>query len=730
MYPPAFRRLTSGLGSEMARRLLKGGKVAAHKIQRGRLADSGGGNSRVRRRAIWRAIKHKRVGGVGALGAGDDDGTRGGSGADASDGLSGFLPQLFEQIYQTQDLDKVLEWLLNQAKARLGALRGDIVMLDDKHRLVVRKVIVTDEERSLKEGQACPKQSCMWTVFNDPLQVDTLLVPDVARHEHYYCSDRRVKYEAVVPFAFNGNRVGLLNVERGKSNDCEGRHTPFTPDEGNMLRRLADRAGIALHVFDVQRRQADLEERLLTDSPPKGRTGLRSTLEDILGVVKEDYGFTAGLIYIVEGDRLNVRGWLGRPRHTFGYSLTEDSFVGGIYRTSRPDWVADARRAPVDKVNPRGAHKFRISGPLIGMPLRFRGQVVGVLVCWSDRAAPRPAEYHKKHLRPLATLAAWKIGVFQAETGQAEQFKLFTSLVERLPFRVFRKDAQHRFTYANQEFLNHLKRNSFERDVKGRTDFDFYKDPLPRKFQHGDDVVMNTRQPRAINERNQLKDSSEIVDVRGFKAPILKGGKAIGVQGMFWDYSMEDRLAKQRGAIMALMGGALKAVTGKRELSEQARVLIAELNALLPKEGTRYRENRQPGDRSRGPSLNTDCQSVLDAMHHVLSKKPRKLRDFATNGEIQEEIDWQSVGDPGVRPDQKEANRRRQVWVYKRLNSLKGYRRVHVVGRRTKGKWYLGPGTPQPSAVSPEPIDRPPKTVGTTNVVTLEDEDTATGNDD
>ena len=122
----------------------------------------------------------------------------------------------------------------------------------------------------------------------------------------------------------------------------------------------------------------------------------------------------------------------------------------------------------------------------------------------------------------------------------------YHSLVENLPQNIFRKDAQGRFTFANQRFCQMLKRPLEE--IIGKTDFDFYPEPMARKFQEDDRRVMETGELFETVEQNQVPGGRTIY-VQVCKIPLRDAaGRTMGVQGIFWDITatIEAELALKR----------------------------------------------------------------------------------------------------------------------------------------------------------------------------------------
>jgi sigma-B regulation protein RsbU (phosphoserine phosphatase) len=131
----------------------------------------------------------------------------------------------------------------------------------------------------------------------------------------------------------------------------------------------------------------------------------------------------------------------------------------------------------------------------------------------------------------------------QVEENLRHSEALYHSLVETLPQNIFRKDAQGRFTFANQHFCKVLGRNLQE--ILGKTDFDFFPQALAQKYHEDDARVLETGKPYETVEEHQPPGGGKMY-VQVVKTPLYgSDGKAIGLQGIFWDIT-EQRLSEER----------------------------------------------------------------------------------------------------------------------------------------------------------------------------------------
>lgn len=128
----------------------------------------------------------------------------------------------------------------------------------------------------------------------------------------------------------------------------------------------------------------------------------------------------------------------------------------------------------------------------------------------------------------------------RAEDALRTSEALYHSLVETIPMNVWRKDAEGRFTFANQGFCAATGR-SLEQ-LLGKTDFDLFPPELAQKYRSDDAAVLATGETFSSMEEH-LTANQEVMYVRVVKLPVQDAnGKTVGTQGMFWDVTDVRRL--------------------------------------------------------------------------------------------------------------------------------------------------------------------------------------------
>jgi diguanylate cyclase (GGDEF)-like protein/PAS domain S-box-containing protein len=121
----------------------------------------------------------------------------------------------------------------------------------------------------------------------------------------------------------------------------------------------------------------------------------------------------------------------------------------------------------------------------------------------------------------------------------------YPSLVENVPYSIFRKDTEGRYTFGNRRYCE-----MHGLDLKGligKTDFDLYPAELACKYREDDRRSIERAEVIDLEEPHRdPKDPGRTQIVHTIKCPIFDlNGRAIGIQGMFADVTDRHRAAEQ-----------------------------------------------------------------------------------------------------------------------------------------------------------------------------------------
>lgn len=128
----------------------------------------------------------------------------------------------------------------------------------------------------------------------------------------------------------------------------------------------------------------------------------------------------------------------------------------------------------------------------------------------------------------------------RAEDALRASEALYHSLVETIPMNVWRKDAEGRFTFANQGFCAASGRSLDQ--LLGKTDFDLFPPEMAQKYRDDDAWVLATGNTFSSMEEHHTANQ-DVMFVRVVKLPVRDANdRIVGTQGMFWDVTDVRRL--------------------------------------------------------------------------------------------------------------------------------------------------------------------------------------------
>ncbi|MBI3229728.1 MAG: PAS domain S-box protein [Burkholderiales bacterium] len=147
-------------------------------------------------------------------------------------------------------------------------------------------------------------------------------------------------------------------------------------------------------------------------------------------------------------------------------------------------------------------------------------------------------------------------------TEAALSFKriLLRTLVEHCPFRIYAKDVDSRFIFANQEVARVMGASRSE-DLIGRNDFDFYPKELAQKYYNDEQALLRSENPMI-----------------GIEEPVID--QSTGKAG--WTLTTKVHLRDDHGAILGIVGIGMD-ISERKEMEEQFVRRNAELTELNEK---------------------------------------------------------------------------------------------------------------------------------------------------
>ncbi len=179
---------------------------------------------------------------------------------------------------------------------------------------------------------------------------------------------------------------------------------------------------------------------------------------------------------------------------------------------------------------------------------------------------------------------------------------LYSSLVESLPQNVFRKDLEHRFTFANATFSATFSRRL--EDIIGRSDFDFFPPAAATRLRDQDRRVIQTADALEAVEEVELPGVG-LRHIQVVKSPICNAlGTVVGIQGMFWDITerviLEEQLrqAQKMETVGQLAGGVAHDFNNLLTVIQGHASMLLATDSLQPKQTTALQHIATAADRA------------------------------------------------------------------------------------------------------------------------------------
>jgi len=176
--------------------------------------------------------------------------------------------------------------------------------------------------------------------------------------------------------------------------------------------------------------------------------------------------------------------------------------------------------------------------------------------------------------------------------------KLYRTLIENLPQKLFLKDRDSVYVFCNQNFAADLKIKPEE--ISGRTDDDFFPKELAEKYISTDRRVMDKGQLENIEETYVHNGEPSIVQM--VRTPVRdERGEPVGILGIFWDVTEakrnEEEMKKSRVRLEELVSHRTtelqtvndqmqREITERRRAGEKLREMEEMYRVLLESTGT------------------------------------------------------------------------------------------------------------------------------------------------
>ena len=344
------------------------------------------------------------------------------------------------------------------------------------------------------------------------------------------------------PLLYRDRLVGVIAIGTDRPGES------FTPQHRETLALFAAQAAIAIENARLYGEALEKTERLegLTRTSAKVAGTLR--LEELLDAIVQEAAKllrTEGAGFrLLEGDRLVVASRYGLAHYTtLAPSLhIGESLAGLVAQQGRPLMVPDQREDPQILVEHRTAAAAHGAVAYLGVPVRYRDRIIGVLhVDGKERRT-----FSEEEIRLLsafadhAAIAIENARLFEATERAARETRSLYEVAHTLTTSLDPAEVLHLISVKTTELLGtpHAQVVLWDEETKTLrfgaaygTEAEKVKQQVFRLGEGVNGIVAETRKPLLVNDYQRFPkrrpDMTDLVAVIG--VPLLYRGRLLGV---------------------------------------------------------------------------------------------------------------------------------------------------------------------------------------------------------
>ncbi len=162
------------------------------------------------------------------------------------------------------------------------------------------------------------------------------------------------------------------------------------------------------------------------------------------------------------------------------------------------------------------------------------GEIVGIIEDFRDIEAMKQKENELTEVQGILRIVNKQLEqkVKKQTEKFAEEKNLYQALIQNIPQKIFHKNKDLTYVFANDNFLEDVGLTLDE--IKGKTDYDLFPPHLADKYTEDDKGILETGEVMIFTEKFH-KNEGEI-EVNTIKAPVKdEEGSITGIIGIFWE---------------------------------------------------------------------------------------------------------------------------------------------------------------------------------------------------
>ncbi|HEX9926753.1 MAG TPA: PAS domain S-box protein, partial [Anaerolineae bacterium] len=305
-----------------------------------------------------------------------------------------------------------------------------------------------------------------------------------------------------------------------------------------------------------------------------GVLDLDSVLDRAAQLVHDTFGYHHVALFLLENETARLKAIAGSYKKYFPANHTQALEQGII------GWVAThGDKLVINDVSQEPRYMSKIADQTVTraelcLPIKVAGQIVGIL----DLQSPELHAFGENDIILMETLVD-QIAVAienarlhqavqlelaerkQTEEALAQERTLLRTLIDNLPDYTFVKDTEGRFVIANPATARVMGVTTSD-ELIGKSDFDFYPEPLAAKFHKDEQYIITSGQPLINYEESYIDQTS---GQEGWllttKVPLRdRQGQLIGLVGVGRDITerkqMEEALRQSQERFALAVSGS------------------------------------------------------------------------------------------------------------------------------------------------------------------------------
>lgn len=294
------------------------------------------------------------------------------------------LLEISRNVAMTMDLEPLLELILDQLKIVIDYAGASILVLDGDDYVVrayrgpAPREATVQIRLSADEYYSQLMLATLQPAIIDDVQAETPEARLAAAREYYKTTLRYVRSYLGAPLIVRERMIGILNLHHSEPGH-------FNADHGELVMAFANQAAVAIQnarLFDTVQRRAD-QFRAISELGQRITSilDIDELLTQAVHLIQDAFGYYHVHIGLIEGDTVTLPAaagvWEDEPTcsycTTLDLRLEQEAICSIVVSTGRAFTVPDISREP------RYPHPKRATGSGAVVPLKVKGQVIGLL---------------------------------------------------------------------------------------------------------------------------------------------------------------------------------------------------------------------------------------------------------------------------------------------------------------------------------------------------------------